>query len=126
MKTHTAARGLGWFSIAIGLAELAMTKKVSKAMQLEKRPGLVRSCGARELATGIGILTRKQTGRWIWARVAGDVMDLAALGTAFAGRKRKRGKIALAAAAVAGVTMLDLICGKRMRREAKELRTESA
>lgn len=116
MNTHKAALGLGLFSIGLGLAEVAATRSVSKAIHMEKRPGLLRLFGLREMATGFGILSRKRTTPWLWARVAGDVMDMAALGSAFAGTRRKkaRSRIAAAFAAVAGVTALDFMVGRRM------------
>jgi hypothetical protein len=108
------ARGLGWFSVAIGLAEVAATKYVAKTVRMPRRNRMMRMFGLRELATGVGILSRKRRAPWIWARVAGDVMDLFALGSAFVGAKRKRGRIGAALAAVAGVTALDIFCGRRL------------
>jgi hypothetical protein len=116
MKTDSTARGLGWFSLGIGLAEVAATKFVSKAIKMEGRPGLLRVFGLREIATGVGILSRQRRAPWVWARVAGDVMDLVALASVFAGSKRKRGRIAAALAAVAGVTALDIFCGRGMKK----------
>lgn len=114
MNMHNTARGLGIFSIALGLAEVVATRSVAKAIRLPRRPGLLRTFGFREIATGVGILSQKRRAPWLWARVAGDVMDMAALGSAFAGTRRKRGRLAAALAAVAGVTALDFFCGRRL------------
>ena len=114
MNAKNTARRLGWFSIGLGIIEVAATRLVSKTVSLEGRPGLLRTFGMREIATGVGILAKKKRAPWMWARVAGDVMDLAALGSAFAGSKGKRGRIAAALAAVAGVTALDFVCGRRL------------
>jgi uncharacterized protein YjeT (DUF2065 family) len=108
------ARGLGWFSLGIGLAEVAATKYISKAVRMPRRHNMLRMFGLRELATGVGLLSRKRRAPWVWARVAGDVMDLFALGSTFVKTKRRRGRIAAALAAVAGVTALDVFCGRRM------------
>jgi hypothetical protein len=109
-------RGLGWFSVALGLAEVAANKYVSKAMPLARGHRMMRMFGMRELATGVGLLSRKSRAPWIWARVAGDVMDLVALGSAFKGTRRsKRGRIGAALAAVAGITAMDIFFGRRMR-----------
>lgn len=43
------------------------------------RHGLVRACGAREIATGLAILLSKNPTPWLWARVGGDVLDIATL-----------------------------------------------
>ena len=50
------ARGLGYVSIALGLAELLAPRAVGRSIGLEGRETLVRACGAREIATGVAIL----------------------------------------------------------------------
>jgi uncharacterized membrane protein len=71
---------------------------------------LLRAVGLRELASGIGILTNRKPGGWLWGRVAGDLMDLALLRMAFAKRRANRLRLTAATAAVAGVTALDVCC----------------
>lgn len=116
MKTERTERGSRWFNIGVGLAEIAATRLVSKAIQLERKPGLLRLFGGREMATGVGILGRGRRAPWVWARVAGDVVDLLSLGSALLSTRRSkaRRRIATALAAVAGVTALDLMHGRRM------------
>jgi uncharacterized membrane protein len=81
---------------------------------------LLRALGARELASGIGILTGDRRSAWLWSRVAGDMMDLALLGVAFGGDDVQRRSLAAATAAVAGVTALDVMAGRsRGARQAK-------
>jgi uncharacterized membrane protein len=70
--------------------------------------------GARELANGIAILTRTRPSGWMWARVAGDAVDLALLGQAARSRRTDTTRIAAAAAAVLGVTALDVLAGRRL------------
>ena len=79
-----------------------------------ERRGLIRAFGVREIAAGIGILAGARVAPWIWARVGGDVLDLAALGFAIA-RGRRRNAL-LATSAVAGVTALDVLTGQRIAR----------
>lgn len=117
MFTHRTARGFGWFSIALGLAEVLATRKMARAVHLDHRPGLLRMFGMREMATGAALLSRRNRAPWMWARVAGDVMDLFALGSAFRGQRRGRGRIGAALAAVAGVTALDVLTGRRLSRK---------
>ena len=52
----------------------------------------------------------------MWSRVGGDVMDLALLGAALTSDHAKRGKVAAATAAVAGVTALDIIWSRQLSR----------
>src|SRR3954471_14602345 len=104
MRTHSVARALGWFSIGLGAVELLMPGALGRFLGSE-RTGLLRGFGLREIAAGAGILAADRVAPWIWARVAGDALDLAALGLAIA-RGRRRNAL-LATGAVAGVTALD-------------------
>ena len=110
------ARGLGYFSIGLGLAELLAPKAVGRMIGLEDRPGLLRLYGLREITAGLGILTQSQPTGWVWSRVAGDALDLATLGAAFASKQDKRGRVAAATAAVAGVAALDVICSRKLQK----------
>jgi len=114
-------RGLGWFSIGLGVAEIVAPRSLAKLIGLRGNyDGLLRAVGAREIASGIGILTQRpyapSNAFWMWSRVGGDAMDLALLGAASRSRKSDRGRIAMATAAVAGVTALDAVCSQRLTR----------
>jgi uncharacterized membrane protein len=116
------AKALGWFSIGIGLAQLLAPRRVSRAIGVEQRPGLMRTLGVRELASGVGILSQRRQDNWLWTRVAGDAIDLALLGIAARTPGTARRRVALATGAVAGVAVLDLLAGieqSRRRREAQ-------
>lgn len=104
------ARGLGWFSIGLGLAEILAPRALCRALGLEGREALVQAYGAREVATGAAILMSHDPTPWIWGRVAGDALDLATLATGFEGDNPRAGTLALATAAVAGVTLADIVC----------------
>lgn len=105
---HEVARGLGWFSIALGAAELAAPDALARMIGARPHSALIRAYGAREMAAGIGLLSGRGTAEWLWARVAGDTLDLASLWLAAEERGADRTRLGLAAAAVAGVTLLDL------------------
>src|SRR5918994_1718642 len=110
-------RGLGWFSIGLGTAQLLMPRGVARLAGIrENHDVLIRLCGLRELACGIGILTQPQPGPWIKARIAGDVADLAMLGLALTSSRNSRGRTSAALAAVAAVTALDVICTRELDR----------
>ena len=53
----TLARGLGWFSVALGLTELLGAESLGRWLGMEEHTGLLRAYGVRELATGVGILS---------------------------------------------------------------------
>lgn len=117
----TMARSLGWFSIALGMAELAMPRTLTRTLGMRGSEGLMSAYGLREVATGIGILASRDPTPWIWGRVAGDVLDLGTLATALDGGNPRRENAGLAFATVLGVTALDVICAtslsaKRRRR----------
>jgi hypothetical protein len=110
------SRGLGWFSIGLGLAQLVAPTRVARIAGAEPTDDtirLMRALGAREFLSGVGILSGHRSDAWIRARVAGDVMDLALLGRVMASDSSDRGKTAMATLAVAGVTALDVLAAKR-------------
>jgi uncharacterized membrane protein len=105
-------RGLGWFSIGLGTAAVAAPRLVCWLSGV-RSPTLMRLVGTRELTAGIGILTQSDRAPWLWSRVIGDTFDLAALSFALA-RGTRRGRAAVALAAVAGVTALDVLAAVRL------------
>jgi hypothetical protein len=109
-----AARALGWTSLALGAAELAAPAWLCRQLGIDEHQALVRSMGAREVASGVGILAARNPAPGVWARVGGDALDLALLGAAAGGSRRRRG-VAVAAALVAGITALDVWCALRLR-----------
>lgn len=113
MDERRCANGLGWFSIALGLAELVGARPLARTLGI-KSTALIRAFGLRELAAGVGVLSQERKGPWIMARIAGDVLDVAVLGAAMTRRNRRRRNAALAMAAVAPVVLLDLVCGRRL------------
>jgi len=111
MDDRNVAVGLGWFSIALGLVEVFAARPLAKALGLGS-PTLVRAFGVREIVAGVGLLAQNKKGPWVWARIAGDALDLGVLGSALTGRKR--GNAAVALAAVAPVVGLDLVYGRKL------------
>lgn len=111
------SRGLGWFSLGLGLAELFAPRVVARAIGLgtptKLHTILFPVLGLREIASGLAILTRPRPARYLWSRVAGDVVDLALLATAL-GTARDRVKTLGATAAVLGVTALDAVAARRV------------
>ena len=75
-STLRLAEGLGWFSIGLGMVELLAARPLGRALGMEDRSELLRAYGAREIVTGVGILTQPDPTPWIWGRLGGDVLDL--------------------------------------------------
>lgn len=109
------ARGLGWFSIGLGLTELLAPRAIAKISGVSnKHTGLIRLYGLREIAAGVAIFSQKQPVAGVWSRVAGDALDLASLGMAFSSPDANRGRVAFATANVLAVTALDLVAAKQL------------
>jgi hypothetical protein len=109
MNAHELSRGLGFFSIALGLAELFAPRQLAAAVGIrDDHDTLIRSLGARELASGLAILSGIRTKESVWSRVAGDAIDLGLMSAALTSPRTDRRKLATGMLAVAGVTALDI------------------
>jgi hypothetical protein len=109
MKSERLPWTLGWVSLGIGLTELTFPKGLCRVMGVPKRhAGLMRVFGLREVASGLGLLLQPHRREWVWARVAGDALDLTLLGVAFRFPLANRGWLGAITAAVTGVTLVDL------------------
>ena len=123
MNALTLSRGLGWFSVALGAAELLAGRRMAASLGMEHRAPLFRLFGLREILVGLGILTRPADARLLWARVGGDALDLAALAAALRYDNPRRTEVDVAMGMVAAVTALDILCGYRLQeREARRHR----
>jgi len=101
---------LGYFSLGLGLAEFCCPHSMARLIGFRLSPEILRAYWLREIAAGVGILADDRPATWLWGRVAGDALDLATLAAAYekAG-PRDRQRLIAAVAAVAGVTVLDVI-----------------
>lgn len=105
------ARLLGLTSIGLGTALVRSPKPVARLIGVDDSPdvvGVLTAIGAREFLSVPGLLAGKPS--WAWSRVAGDAMDLTAMGIALSARKGDRADRLRAATAVVGaLTLLDLV-----------------
>jgi len=108
------ATALGWFSIGLGLVEMFAPRVLGKMIGAGSYSSLLPLFGAREIASGIGILCQERPATGLWSRVVGDGMDLAFLAGVANDRRAEPSRLAAAAIAVAGVTALDLLCSERV------------
>ncbi len=124
MNALSLARGLGWFSVALGAAELLGGRRMARALGMEHRTPLFRLFGLRELLVGFGILAKPTSPALLWARVGGDALDLAALAADGLRRNNpRRTEVDIAIGMVAAITALDILCGYRLQeREARRHR----
>jgi uncharacterized membrane protein len=113
------AKGLGVFSLAIGIPQTLAPGRMNRMIGIKddaKSRMLMRAVGIRELAAGVGIFTDRRPAEWIWARVAGDTMDLALLGSALRSKSRSPARTLAATGAVLGAFTADIIDGVRLSR----------
>lgn len=110
--------GLGFFSIGLGLAEIAAPGRLSKWLGVEgpSAKKVIALFGARELLAGAMLLRGPAVSTNVWNRVIGDGMDAAALGLAFA-RSNRKGPIAGALAFVATAAVADYLTARGLDRE---------
>lgn len=118
MAGDRLAKGLGWFSLALGAGEVVFGRTLARWMGMEGAAWILRAYGAREIATGVGILSAhrpEDRSPWMWARVGGDVLDLGTLALGLHPSNPCRDRVALAMMAVGGVTALDAACAVMTR-----------
>src|SRR4051812_37053933 len=102
------ARGLGWFSLALGAVELFAPGALARTIGLDGKEGLLRAYGAREILAGVQTLSiDKPIG--LASRIAGDLLDIATLLPAVKASNPQQANAKLALGAVAAVTVLDCI-----------------
>lgn len=119
------ARGLGWFSIGLGVAGLLATGALARWLGLRGREELLRAHGLREIGVGLGLLTAERASSastWMKGRLAGDAVDVATLGAALLSTERRSGHPLAGLVAVAGVAALDLACARALSAEADAAR----
>jgi hypothetical protein len=85
MNLIVAKRAMGLLSIGLGALAVAAPDQVSRWLGLEADAEAMSAFGAREIASGAGLMSPVKPGGWFWMRLVGDVMDLAALGKAING-----------------------------------------
>jgi hypothetical protein len=116
--TAKMAKGIGMFSIALGLAEVLAPARMGELIGVSnKYRAFLPILGMREIAHGIGIMSQTKPTESVWSRVVGDAIDLAFLGAAFAGTENNKRRLAGATAAVLGVTALDIMCASALSKQ---------
>jgi uncharacterized membrane protein len=113
------AKGLGVFSLALGIPQTFAPGRVNRLIGVKddaKSRLLMRAVGVRELVAGVGIFTDRRPTQWVWARVAGDTMDLALLGSALRSKSTSPTRTLAATGAVVGTFAADVFDSVRLSR----------
>lgn len=126
VRAQGLARALGWVSIGLGVAEVVAPLAMARWLGLRPSTAtLLRLHGVREIAAGIGILGARNSAPWLWARVGGDLCDLATLaGGADHSRASALKRASLAAGGVAAITALDAYTAQSYKQPPRPLPRE--
>jgi hypothetical protein len=109
------AKFLGWFSLGLGVPQVTIPGAVNRLIGVrddDRARFWQRVVGVRELGAAAGILGQKRPTEFLWARVAGDVKDLALLGSGLR-KSERRGRTIAALANVAGILAVDTFAAVR-------------
>lgn len=114
------SRALGFFSLGLGLLQVAAPGRLARLIGVRDdrhvRNALT-AVGVRELVSGIGLLSRPSSASWLWARLAGDAVDLALLGSASSKSSNNAARLVAAGAAVLGVAAVDALSAAHLSRK---------
>ena len=109
MNGKVLARGLGAFGIVLGLAEFLAPRRTAELSGLQRRGGLLRLFGLREIGSGVLLLMARDPQKLLWVRVLGDLLDGAVLGEGMTRPDaRSRERALISTLAVAPVVALDI------------------
>jgi hypothetical protein len=106
---------IGMTAIGLGVWGALFPRSVKRTLGIKAPTAAVFSLfGARELWSGFNLTNDPTRSDVLWARVGGDVFDIAALSALSRPTNPKRGNARLALAAVLAITALDIFTAVRM------------
>ena len=118
VTTKKVGLGLGYFSIALGLLEVAAPGRLARFLGVDNDAArkTIFGFGIRELVAGGMLLRGPAVSTNVWNRVIGDVIDAGSLGVA-ATRSNRKGALALAGGIVLGAFIADLLTARALDRK---------
>ena len=105
---RSMAKALGWFSLALGAAELLAPGTIKRDVGTPGPKEVVTAYGLREIGAGVAILASEKPVSMVWGRVAGDVLDLLTLAPALSRNNPHRTAAVGALGFVAVATAMDV------------------
>ncbi|MFN3515022.1 MAG: hypothetical protein ACK41C_18395 [Phenylobacterium sp.] len=111
----TLSMNIGMTAIGLGIWGMMFPKHVARTLGVRAPAPVVQALfGLRELWTGYALAGDPTKSGMLWARVAGDLFDIAVLKGLDNRRNPKRGTARAALGVVLAVTALDVITAVRM------------
>jgi hypothetical protein len=108
-------------SIMLGGIDIAGARAMAEMLGIKGQERLIQLCGVREVLQGVAILAARDPTMWVWARVAGDALDIGIVAAEhLSGNRSKTRNKALALAVIGGITVLDVMNARRLSRENRE------
>ena len=118
---------LGQNAIGLGLWGLLAPRGVNRFLGVRGSATTTRLLfGAREMATGVALFSDPTRSSALWARVAGDIFDIALLNSLTRPSNPKRGNARFALGVVLAVTALDVVAAVRMSNVNRNYEPEGA
>lgn len=123
------ADALGWASVALGAPMILARRRLLRTAGITPdtlTTATITAVGARELMAALQLNVMRHRRIGMWARVAGDTMDLALLGAALRSRRRDGVRLAATIAFIATIFAVDLVTALQLSRAESAHRDEGA
>ena len=116
--TRNLVKGLRGASLGLGVTEIMAPRKVAAMSGVpdnRRSRSTIRALGVRELGHAAALYFGPS--QLVWTRVAGDAIDLAALGAGMSNRAASRARGAAAAVGLVGITAVDVLAAVKAQRD---------
>lgn len=116
--TRNLVKGLRGASFGLGVTEIVAPRKVAAMSGVpdnRRSRSTIRALGVRELGHAAALFFGPS--QLVWTRVAGDAIDLAALGAGMSNRTASRARGAAAAVGLVGITAVDVLAAVKAQHD---------
>jgi hypothetical protein len=106
---------IGQTAVGLGIWGTLFPNSVKRTLGIDASKGTVATLfGGREMWSGVSLMSDPTRSEVLWARVAGDIFDIAVLSSLSKSDNPKSGNAKAALGLVLAVTALDLVTAVRM------------
>lgn len=124
LRAQRRARRLGWFGIGRGFMRMLTRGGLARAIGVgddRRTRSTLLALGAFELGSGLALVSRDRPAPWLWARLAGDALDVGLLVRAFASPRGRLPGLTAALGGALATAGLDLATSRELRRVERAL-----